>query len=217
VAPLGLKILRALFYNLRPQFINGIPPLISMKRTLLIFVLTGLVNFSTARASSKPDFDTANLSDAGRKAYAELLNASVYSVGGIGYSGSMSHETELLRTLLREAHAIEALRSLVQNGSPEGSLYGLVGLHVRNRELFDEELKHLKSKGEPVAREVSFSATRKISLARGEILMHEGCLWMTMERRQILTRIEAGQYDQFARWFSAGQPQPNKALQLMAR
>jgi hypothetical protein len=174
-----------------------------MKRVLLALAIVGLVSSTPAYANQKTDFDATRLTEAGRKAYEKLLNSTVFRVGGVGYSGSMSLETDLLRTVLREENATEALRSLVENGSPEGSLYGLVGLHVKSSELFEKELKHLRSKPVLPAREVSFSVNETISLASGEVFIQEGCLWMQMSLQQVLARIDEGQYAQFARWFSS--------------
>jgi hypothetical protein len=69
------------------------------------------------------EFNPEILSAKARIAYSKLAKACVFRVGGVGYGGQTSKEELALYDLLEDAHALDALRSLVKTGSYEGAKY----------------------------------------------------------------------------------------------
>src|SRR5687768_1066364 len=70
------------------------------------------------------------LSPKGRVAYNKLLSACIFRVGGVGYSGETSKDELALYDLLEEKESVAALKNLVNVGTFEGGLYGLLGLSL---------------------------------------------------------------------------------------
>src|SRR5215213_4606168 len=137
-----------------------------MRRILSPFLLMVMLSLSFAQDAQQSRFDVASLSSAGQQAYQKLFKAEVFRLGGVGFAGVTSEEEIALRTPLKETAAVEALTSLVNSGSPEGSLYGLLGLRQQDRAAYQQAIEQLKAKGEPTERSSLFGA-RKVSEVSG--------------------------------------------------
>jgi hypothetical protein len=161
-------------------------------KLFLAFIL--LFNVVAVQAQQKPQFDTSVLSEAGQKSYEKILNAGVFSIGGVGYGGNTSEEEFALQRLLKEKQAIEALKILVFQATPEGSLYALLGLRVKDAELFKSVIENYKTLPEPPERKSGYPF-KGTKIEKGFIKTQGGCLIFRQERLKIVAEIEAGEYD----------------------
>lgn len=167
-----------------------------MKR-ISILLLIGLTSpLLNVRAAQDSKFNVGQLSKDGRKAYEELLNVRLFAIGPVGW-GAQTSEAELaLHVLLTEKVAYGALKSLVNVASPEGRLYGLIGLHLIDISAFNEEVEHYKSRPESfegrstLPGRLDFNTTLK-----GEVRTARGCIVWDKPLRDIVSAIQAGEYD----------------------
>jgi hypothetical protein len=157
---------------------------------LLIGVIASLPN---VRGGQDAKFDVAKLSQNGRKAYGEVFNAGVFAVGPVGW-GAQTSEAELaLHVLLAEKEAVSALKSLINDASPEGSLYGLLGLRFVDIGAFKEEIENYKTKPGPPERESEPSS--RFKTPKGHVVTQRGCIILRRPRESVVNTIEAGDYD----------------------
>ena len=164
-----------------------------MKRFLTFIVFSVVLFGAHVGSAQNEEFKQEQLSARGRIAYRKLATACVFSVGGVGYSGSTSKEELALYDLLDEAHALAALKSLVTNSSYEGGLYALVGLSIRDHEKFNRAVEIYKArKDRPERQESSFECFE----ATGEtVTTQSGCIISIEEREKIVRAIQSGHYD----------------------
>ena len=163
-----------------------------MKTFLALVAITWSV--CTAQASQKSDFNVERLSPKGRAAYRKLLTTEIFRVGGIGYSGGTSEEELALYDTLEERDAIEALHSLVSDGSYEGGLYGLLGLSITDAAEFKRAVAVYKSRGQPLERHMPqfFSG---LDIPKGNVLIQAGCTVMTDGWLKVVNNIQTNRYD----------------------
>jgi hypothetical protein len=165
-----------------------------MKNFLSLIAITITLNFCVARAVQKSDFDGERLSQKGRAAYQKLFSADIFRVGGVGYSGETSEEELALYDLLAEDAAIEALKSLVSDGSYEGGLYGLLGLSVTNVAEFNRAVEVYKSREQPPERRTSQSFVG-LGIPQGSVTIQSGCIVKADDWLKIVSNIQSGRYD----------------------
>ncbi len=179
-----------------------------MRKFLLPFLLMAMLSVTFAQDTQQSRFEVASLSSAGQEAYQKLFKAEVFRIGGVGYAGDTSDEEIALHTLLKETAAVEALTSLVNSGSPEGSLYGLLGLRQQDRAAYRKAIEQLKAKGEPTERSSLFGV-RKVSevsgkfviadegiIPKGEVVTQRGCIITYKQMQRVIAAIGAGSYDE---------------------
>jgi hypothetical protein len=162
-----------------------------MKRTLIVPALI-LLYVGLAQAQQEPKFEISHLTKSGQQAYKKLLSAKLFRLGGVDYAGLTSAEELALRGLLKEKRAVEALKTLVHEASPEGGLYGLLGLRLKEMASFQRAVEQYKLKGEPPERASQFDIIR---IPKGQIATQEGCLLINKDRDEVLAEIESGAYD----------------------
>ncbi len=111
----------------------------------------------------------------GKHAYDALAHVSTFAVGGVGFAGTRSAGESALRVLLKEKGANAAFQKLLQSATPEGQLYGLLGLSlVAPGQLTSYAKAYLSSK----------SPVQTIS----------GCIVMTETTGQVTQQINKGRY-----------------------
>lgn len=175
---------------------------------LLLFTFT---NVSCALAQEKVVFDASNLKDKDLQAYQVLLKAELFRLGGIDYFAETSNEEASLRILLKYKKSVEAFEHLVNSASPEGKLYGLLGLRVKNKVAYQQALLRLKSGEEPPEGK-SFWGVRSLVktennlvlenpnvgvVPKGEVVTQSGCVVSRKTWDEILGSIETGEYDKY--------------------
>jgi hypothetical protein len=169
-----------------------------MKKILAFTVFSiALIGTRNGLAQSE-EFKPEQLSPKARAAYSKLAKTCIFRVGGVGWAGTTSKEELALYDLLEDAHAIEALRTLVQTGSYEGGLYGLLGLSIQDHEEFNRAVEIYKARQErPEWEETgSFECFR----ATGEtVRTQSGCIIGEEQREKVVGAIQSGRYDRLLR------------------
>ena len=109
-----------------------------------VWLLLSVIVFSLQTSAQERTFDESVLSERGKKAYQTLLKMELFAIGGIGYSGTTSEGEKTLDILVDENEALPAFKSLVNDATIEGGLYGLLGLKMLGCECFQAELINFK-------------------------------------------------------------------------
>jgi hypothetical protein len=107
---------------------------------------------------------------------AKLQHTPVFALGGIGVAGTMSEGERALRAVLQESAATTQLEALLHTAAPAGQLYALLGLRVHDRAAYTRALQDF-SKPEMQVETIG------------------GCIVSHAPFRELLQRIEAGDYD----------------------
>jgi hypothetical protein len=95
-------------------------------------------------------FDLKKLSEAGKDAYHNLLNAQSFQSPHLGDAGTFSSLVESLGILLEEKNADEAFKALLQNATLPGQLYALCGLYFTDYAFFQKEVKRFTENDESI-------------------------------------------------------------------
>lgn len=109
---------------------------------------------------------------------AALDKLATFALGGVGVAGTMSEGERALREILKHSDAVTRLESALQDASPVGQLYALLGLRLRDRMAYQRAL------------EKSRTNDAKVQTMRGCILQRESY-------RELVKQIERGDYDSF--------------------
>jgi hypothetical protein len=167
-----------------------------MSKRFSLIALAIILCAQTAHAGRQAGFDFQGLSAKGREAYQRLLTAGLFAVGGVGYAGQISENERALYDLMGEKEAVGALKSLVNDGSIEGGLYGLLGLSVTDIEAFNRAVDVYNSRKEFPERKTPYDG---VSSRRDKVTTQNGCLISLEEREKIVSEIQAGHYDKLIR------------------
>jgi hypothetical protein len=119
------------------------------------------------------------------RAYQTLLKVDLFALGETGYGGATSKGEEALDILLKENEPVPVLRKLIKEASPEGKLYGLLGLKILNCECFMEELNNIKNLPLPPARKDLYGQTNE-----GQVRRMIGCILFQENWADIVSNIE---------------------------
>lgn len=165
-----------------------------MKKAITLFAIAITLNVCVAYAGQKSEFNIEHLGLKGRAAYRKLFSAGIFRVGGVGYGGQTSEEELALYDLLAEKEVIEALKSLVNDASYEGGLYGLLGLSVTNVEEFNSAVEVYKSRLEPPARQMK-EPFSDLTVGKGEVTTQSGCVILSYDWLKVVQNIQSGYYD----------------------
>lgn len=136
-----------------------------MKMLLSLLCLWSLSSAVSAQGLDAP----------GKHAYDALTRVSVFAVGGVGYAGTRSQGESALRVLLKEKQATVAFQQLIKSATPEGKLYGLLGLSVVAPAQLSPQVKGYLTSTVPVH-------------------TMSGCLGMTEKMGTVAQEINKGQY-----------------------
>ena len=165
-----------------------------MKR-VLTFVVVNVVLFGAQLGSAQTaEFNPEILGAKAKIAYSKLAKTCIFRVGGVGYAGQTSKEELALYDLLDDAHALDALHSLVKTGSDEGGLYGLLGLSIRNHREFNLAVEIYKARKERPERQET-GAFECFAVTAGTVITQSGCIIGVEQRDKIVTAIQSGHYD----------------------
>jgi hypothetical protein len=96
------------------------------------------------------DFDPSSLSQEGRNAYKELLAAERFEDALIGRGAALSLYAQNFNILLEEQHSDAAFKSIFENGTLPGRLYGLSGLYFTDHARFQTEVEKYKTLDEMI-------------------------------------------------------------------
>lgn len=110
------------------------------------------------------------------RASVSLARENAFALGGVGVAGSMSSGETDLRVVLKEADAVQQLKSLLLNASPAGQLYALLGLRLRDRPAYEQAVVAFRKRSDEIS------------------TMH-GCMLMKEKMDAIVKQIEHGDYD----------------------
>ena len=124
-------------------------------------------------------------------AYRQLLQAKIFNLGGYGFAMTISPEERAFHTLLESPNSIELLKKLLREANPEGQMFSLYGLYLKEPELFKAELGRLKFEDGPGGR-----WEEMIFVDKGKIRTAEGCMLFQQDRQVLITRIANGEFDQ---------------------
>ncbi|MCU1291137.1 MAG: hypothetical protein JWN60_3366 [Acidobacteria bacterium] len=149
---------------------------------------------ASVQGQQKSQFDASILSETGRKSYEKLLNAGIFSIGKVGEGGDTSEEELALHLLSKEKQAIEALVTLADQATSEGALYALLGLRLKDTNLFKSAVEKYKSLPEPPER--NDAIVKEIKIPKGYVQTQSGCKIGAEERLKIVAQIEAGVFDE---------------------
>jgi len=172
-----------------------------MMKFLMIVALIYSFPHCSAQASQSLRFDSSILSAKGQQAYEALLETETFHVGDVSIGGYPSGEEKALHALLEEEAAVEACRSLIEHATPEGALYGLLGLHIKDQEVFQQEIECYRMQAEPAERVpaafagLKTSEGKPVTIAGSKVMVQRGCMVSREERLDVVRRIEVGDYD----------------------
>ena len=107
-----------------------------------------------------------------------LRTAAMFSIGPVGFAAQTSPEELALKAILRGPDPVPALLGVLEEATPAGELYALLGLSVADPATFRREAERLRT-GELGAREVSTMT---------------GCIVSPERFEELVERIERGQY-----------------------
>lgn len=109
------------------------------------------------------------------KSFQKLAKASFFSMGGVGFAGVISKEQLALEELLKTDDAESQLKELLQKAKMEGKVYALLGLYIKNKQLYDEKVQPF----------------RKMDV---KITVQQGCIVSEAELTKVIVDIEKGSY-----------------------
>jgi len=123
-------------------------------------------------------FYFALICSASAEAQVDLHSVGSFALGGVGVAGTMSAGERTLRDILKKPDAATQLEAQLPDATPAGTLYILLGLHLRDHAAYERALEKCRT------------LDAKVETARGCILDHEAF-------RDLVKEIERGQYDSF--------------------
>jgi hypothetical protein len=124
-------------------------------------------------------------------AYHQLLHAKIFNLGGYGFAMTISAEERAFHTLLESSKSPALLKKLLHEANPEGQMYSLYGLYLREPEVFKSELERMKSEDGPAER-----WEEMIFIEKGKIRTAAGCFIFRQDRQALITTIASGEFDQ---------------------
>lgn len=136
------------------------------------WILTALfLSIAGASAGDKKNADA----DAAHSPYEALTAATTFAIGGVGVAGTISPAENDFRALLKEPDAVAKCQKLLTEATPEGQMYGLLGLKLKDEAAFLAALPKYKG-----------SKTNLREMA--------GCMMGTITAGELAGRIEKGLY-----------------------
>jgi hypothetical protein len=140
-----------------------------MKAVLILAVLflATVVVPAADKKESKPE--------AVHTPYEALTATTTFAIGGVGVAGTISPAETDFRELLKEPDALAKCQKLLTDATPEGQMYGLLGLKLKDETAFLAALPKYKN---------SKTNLREMS----------GCIMGTITMGELAARIEKGSY-----------------------
>lgn len=114
--------------------------------TILLIIFTQTVIFAQSNPTfSKVEFSNETLSENGKSSFETLLKTDTFTLNGFGVAAQPHFATKALVNLIKEKQSEKALQYLVRNATPEGQIYGLLGLQVIKSKHFKSDLEVFKT------------------------------------------------------------------------
>ncbi|MDB6153566.1 MAG: hypothetical protein JWL90_2019 [Chthoniobacteraceae bacterium] len=114
-----------------------------------------------------------------RAAIEKLGGIEVFAFGGIGFAGTTSEGEIAFKQIFKSDSAEADLLELLKTGNAQSKCYALVGLRLKNRPAFNEQVK-------------SFTSSKQ------EVQTCGGCIMMKLPMSSVVAGIERGNYDKQA-------------------
>ena len=124
------------------------------------------------------------------RAYEKLLHATVFNLGGVGWSLEITSEERAFRTLLESGDSTRLFQRLINEANAEGQLYGLFGLHLHAPDVFQAEAEKLRTSEAPPERIEQF-----IPIEKGKVRVARGCILSQRDRQTVIDQIAKGEWD----------------------
>jgi hypothetical protein len=105
-----------------------------MNRTFLLLISVALSSLACAG-----DLDSA-AAKLERPAYDTVKTAEHFAIGRVGAAGIISAQETAFRQLLKQPDAVALCQKLLNDGTPAGQLYGLLGLRLLDQKAFQTAL-----------------------------------------------------------------------------
>jgi hypothetical protein len=107
--------------------------------------------------------------------YEALTAVTTFAIGGVGFAGTISSGEKDFRALLKEPDAVAQCQKLLTDATPEGQMYGLLGLKLKD--------------------EVAFTAAfPKYKESKTTLRQMSGCIMGNVTMGEMAARIEKGSY-----------------------
>jgi hypothetical protein len=123
-------------------------------------------------------------------AYKKLLDAHLFNFGGVGFASQITPEEKAFRVLLESWNPVSAFKRLLSEANPEGQLYALYGLYLRDRDSFKKEAEKLKLAPDRPPRGRVF-----VPVEKGKVRTGRGCLLLYEDKRAVIEEIAKGEFD----------------------
>lgn len=99
------------------------------------------------------------------KAVKALAETPVFAFGGIGYAGITSQGEVAFRNVLASNSAAADFLQVVKTGNPQAQCYGLIGLRLKDRAAYDEQVKHFVTSRKEVQTCAGCSMSKQMMLS----------------------------------------------------
>ena len=135
-----------------------------MKPLILFLLVTLAFSYTSALAGEMP-------------ASEKLSKTPVFAFGGIGFAGTKSEGEIAFTQIFHAASAEDDFIRMLKTGNPQAKCYALVGLRLKNRGLFAEQVR-------------SFLSSKE------QVQTASGCIWMKVTLSSVAAGIQRGNYDE---------------------
>lgn len=103
-------------------------------KTLIVVWCCLAGGWSSVLAQKEGDVPGASLEV---KAFEMVKAAERFSIGGIGVAGTIAPAETALRLIVKAQDGLQQCQTLLKEGTPEGKLYGLLGVKLLDKKAFE--------------------------------------------------------------------------------
>jgi hypothetical protein len=161
-----------------------------MRNIGLSKLLILLVTVCCASMAHAQEYDSHIRTGVTDHAFQTLTRAKIFNLGGIGFVLTMTEEEKAFRQLLDSPDSNRLFKSLLSEANPEGQMYALYGLYLRDPDAFKSEAERLTSDDGPPERWEGL-----IYLEKGKIRTGSGCVLSWQDRKIVIARMEQAGFD----------------------
>lgn len=140
-----------------------------MKAALMLAMLFLPVVFAPAADKRKADAHVSHTP------YKALTATTTFAIGGVGVAGIISPMEKDFRALLKEPDAVAKCQKLLTDATPEGQMYGLLGLKLKDEAAFNAALPAYKG-------------------SKKQVRQQSGCIMHSTSMGELAASIEKGSY-----------------------
>lgn len=173
-------------------------------RVTLLLLLSG---FAISGLAQTQDSILVGLDEKTRSAFTQLLKSEKFGIGGTGPAGMTTGEEDAFDVVRKNRKARELFQNLVKNATPEGRLYGLLGLRSKNKSAYRSAFELLKP-FDPPRRLSSYGVLRLVQTEKGLVAESEdrfvedgkvvtdlGGVVQYQAWEELISAIDRGQFD----------------------